>query len=564
MFNLNSKAMKTKTTFKNSLTTAVIALSLLFGFNVKAQTYVYDEVTSSGIFFDGNGAEVSNPVSDAVNSSENCANSGDAGSWQKIQYFPTYTPVAGDFLFISVYNPNGAGPGQIQFEYTSNPDTWQWGGNLEYTEDALTGWVEYSIDLTPHVGNQINKVIVMPAGGSEAEAYADNIYFGTVSVIPVPESPIVYNDEVASGIFFDGNGAEVSNPVSDAVNSSENCANSGDAGSWQKIQYFPTYTPVAGDFLFISVYNPNGAGPGQIQFEYTSNPDTWQWGGNLEYTEDALTGWVEYSIDLTPHVGNQINKVIVMPAGGSEAEAYADNIYFGTVSVIPVPESPIVYNDEVASGIFFDGNGAEVSNPVSDAVNSSENCANSGDAGNWQKIQYFPTYTPVAGDFLFISVYNPNGAGPGQIQFEYTGDPDTWQWGGNLEYTEDALTGWVEYSIDLTPHVGNQINKVIVMPAGGSEADTYADNIYFGSEPLSVDSVETFSEIVFFDESGRVIFAKDQTNTVLEVFDIYGRSIIKENVIGKKSTNTIENIGIYILRIKTGSNTFAVKKLMLR
>ena len=112
--------------------------------------------------------------------------------------------------------------------------------------------------------------------------------------------------------------------------------------------------------------------------------------------------------------------------------------------------------------------------------------------------------------------------------------------------------------------MGNQINKVIVMPAGGSEAEAYADNIYFGSEPLSVDSVETFSEIVFFDESGRVIFAKDQTNTVLEVFDIYGRSIIKENVIGKKSTNTIENIGIYILRIKTGSNTFAVKKLMLR
>ena len=229
MFNLNSKAMKTKTTFKNSLTTAVIALSLLFGFNVKAQTYVYDEVTSSGIFFDGNGAEVSNPVSDAVNSSENCANSGDAEYWQKIQYFPTYTPVAGDFLFISVYNPNGAGPGQIQFEYTGDPGNWQWGDNITYESESLSGWVEYSIDLTPHVGNQINKVIVMPAGGSEAEAYADNIYFGTVSVIPVPESPIVYNDEVASGIFFDGNGAEVSNPVSDAVNSSAICANSGDA-----------------------------------------------------------------------------------------------------------------------------------------------------------------------------------------------------------------------------------------------------------------------------------------------------------------------------------------------
>ena len=414
MFNLNSKAMKTKTTFKNSLTTAVIALSLLFGFNVKAQTYVYDEVTSSGIFFDGNGAEVSNPVSDAVNSSENCANSGDAGAWQKIQYFPTYTPVSGDKLYFSVYNPSNVGPGQIQLEYSSNPGVWVFGGNASYNSGSVTGWVEYSINLTAHVGNEINKVIVMPAGASVADTYADNIYFGTVSVIPVPESPIVYNDEVASGIFFDGNGAEVSNPVSDAVNSSANVASSGTAGAWQKIQFFPTYTPVSGDKFYFSAYNPSNVGPGQLQFEYSSNPGVWVWGDNLAY-----------------------------------------------------------------------------------------------DSG--------------------------------------------------------SVTGWVEYSVDLTAHVGNEINKVIVMPAGGSASAVYVDNIYFADQPsLSTDSVETFTETVFFDESGKVTFAENQTNTTLQVFDIYGRLIIKENVIGKKSTNTIENIGIYILRIKTGSNTFAVKKLMLR
>ena len=412
MYNLNSKVMKIKITFKNSLSTAAIALSLLFGFNVKAQTYVYDEVTSSGMFFDGNGSEVSNPVSDAVNSSANCANSGDASSWQKMQFFPTYTAVSGDFLFISVYNPNEVGVGQVQFEYASNPGAWQWGGNLEYVSGSLTGWVEYTIDLTPHVGNEINKVIVMPAGGSSSVIYVDNIYFGAVSVIPIPESPIVYNDTEASGIFFDGNGSEVSNPVSDAVNSSASCANTGDAGSWQKIQFFPTYTPVDGDFLFISVYNPN-------------------------------------EVEL------------------------------------------------------------------------------------------------------------------GQVQFEYTSVPGTWQWGGNLEYVSGSLTGWVEYSIDVSPHLGNQINKVIVMPAGDSAADTYTDNIYFGSA-LSINSVETFSEIVFFDESGRVIFTKDQTNTSLEVFDIYGRAIIKENINGKKSINKIENTGIYILKIKTGNNTFAMKKLMLK
>ena len=191
--------------------------------------------------------------------------------------------------------------------------------------------------------------------------------------------------------------------------------------------------------------------------------------------------------------------------------------------------------------------------------------ASSGTAGAWQKIQFFPTYTPVSGDKFYFSAYNPSNVGPGQLQFEYSSNPGVWVWGDNLAYDSGSVTGWVEYSVDLTAHVGNEINKVIVMPAGGSASAVYVDNIYFADQPsLSTDSVETFTETVFFDESGKVTFAENQTNTTLQVFDIYGRLIIKENVIGKKSTNTIENIGIYILRIKTGSNTFAVKKLMLR
>jgi bacillopeptidase F (M6 metalloprotease family) len=375
----------------------------------------------------------------------------------------------------------------------------------------------------------------------------------------------VYDDVTASGIFFDGNGSEVLNPVSDAINSSTTCANSGTDGSWQKMQFFPTYTPVAGDLLFISVYNPNSAGPGQVQFEYTSNPGTWQWGGNLEYGSDSLTVWVEYTLDLTSHAGNEINKVIVMPAGASASAAYVDNIYFGTVSVIPVPESPIVYNDTVASGIFFDGNGSEVLNPVSDAVNSSETCANTGDAGAWQKLQFFPTYTPVAGDKLYFSVYNPNGAGPGQIQFEYTSNPGDWQWGDNVTYEAGSLTGWVEYSIDLTSHVGNQINKVILMPAGGSSSVAYVDNIYFSeSSTLSTNSVEIFSETVFFDKTGRVNFTKDQINTSLRVFDLMGRLILNERINGKISEKSISKSGVYILQIENENTATSIKKLFFQ
>jgi hypothetical protein len=296
------------------------------------QTYVYNETISSGLFL-ADGSELANPNPDSVNNSENCVVSGPS-NWSQIQYFPNYIPESCDKIFFSIYNPDNVGPGQIQFEYTSDPGVWQWGGNLEYNIDAVTGWVEYSLDMSSHLDNEINKIIFMPAGSSSSIIYADNIYFGKESVIPSPEPSLaVYDEEIASSIFF-GDGSEVANPNSDCINNSEKCAASGPS-TWSQIQFFPIYTPVNEDKIFFSINNPDNVGPGQIQFEYTSDPGVWQWGGNLEYDVDALTSWVEYSLDMSSHVGNEINKIIFIPAGNSSSIVYVDNIYFGPLSVLP-------------------------------------------------------------------------------------------------------------------------------------------------------------------------------------------------------------------------------------
>lgn len=320
--------MKTKITFRN-VSNAFIALLLLAGLSANAQTYAFNETISSGMFIDGDGASVANPVSDAVNSSANCARSG-TGGWKKIEYFPNYTAVAGAKLYFSIYNPNGAGPGQVKFEYTTGGGE-KWGGNVDYVAGSLTGWKEYSLDLTPHIGNIINKIVVYPSGENSAATFIDNIYFGTISVLP--QDPAVYNETTASGIFFQGNGAQVANPKKDAVNATDNCARSGAGANWQQIQYFPTYSPAAGDKLYFSVYNPNNAGPGQLQFEYTTGGG-WQWGGNLTYESGSVTGWKEYSVALTDHVGKIINKIILMPAGDKTTAAFVDNVYFGSKSAL--------------------------------------------------------------------------------------------------------------------------------------------------------------------------------------------------------------------------------------
>jgi hypothetical protein len=534
--------MKTKITIKNFSRALVLALLLLLGYNAKAQTHVYNESTSSGMFFQGtDGGEVTNPVSDGINSSANVAKSATDGNWQQIQYFPTFTPASGDKIFFSVYNPSNVGPGQLQFEYSSNPGVWQWGDNLSYDAGAVTGWVEYSVDLSSHVGNEINKIIFMLAGNNSSAVYVDNIYFAQSSILTA-ESSIVYDESTSSGMFFESpNGGEVSNPLSDAVNSSANCAYSGttDPFPWLEIQYFPTYTPVAGDKLFFSVYNPNSASGAQIQFN-----DGAYFGGNVAYSG---SGWQEYSITLDDEIGNTLTKIILYPDSGNPVGVYIDNIYFAQNSVLAPAENPIVYDESTSSGMFFESpNGGEVSNPLSDAVNSSANCAYSGttDPFPWLEIQYFPSYTPVAGDKLFFSVYNPNSATGAQIQFN-----DGAYFGGNVTYSG---TGWQEYSITLDDEIGNTLTKIILYPDSGNPVGVYVDNIYFGtSSTLSTNSIAKISNKAFVSKEGNIQFSKVQTNTLLKVYDLMGRLILEEKINGKKGDKVLNNKGIYILRVES-------------
>ena len=375
----------------------------------------------------------------------------------------------------------------------------------------------------------------------------------------------VYNESTSSGIFFQGtDGAEVNNPVQDDVNDSATSAMSATDGDWQQIQFFPTFSPATGDKLFFSVYNPNDVGPGQVQFEYTSAAGTWQYGADVTYEAGSLSGWQEYSVNLNDHVGEEINKIVIMPAGPNSASVYIDNMYFNDQSVSnpATSETTFVYNEDTTSGMFFESpNGAEVANPLPNDVNSSANCAFSGTDNPfpWLEIQYFPSpgFTPATGDKLFLSIYNPDNAPGAQIQFNSGAF-----FGGNITYEAAASSGWVEYSINLDDIAGNELTQIILYPAEGTSIGVYIDNIYFGSETvLSTDFPELLEEFMFIDTEGRVSFENYQENTKLMVFDLNGRMIINENLEGNKSANSLNQKGIYIIKLQKG-NSVNTKKLI--
>jgi len=551
--------MKTKITFQN-FATVLITLLLLTGFTAKAQTHFFQDAVANGTIWHAAASEISNPLSDAVNSSSVCIQNTGTGAWQDTQINSiSYTIKTGDKIYVSFYNPNGATAWQLKMNLNS-VDTWI--GEPSHASAAATGWNEVSVDLASFVGQALTQIKIYPAAGESKAINFDNIYIHTSSVLGASGPTYFFQDAVANGTIWHAAASEISNPLSDAVNSSSVCIQNTGTGAWQDTQINSiSYTIKSGDKIFVSFYNPNGAAAWQLKMNLNS-VDTWI--GEPSHASAAATGWNEISVDLATYVGQALTQIKIYPAAGESKAINFDNIYIHTTSALGAPASTsYVYNESTSSGIYFWPAGSETTNPISDAVNSSANCAVSGTSQSWSQIQYTTVaYSPVSGDKLYFSIYNPSNVGPGQLQFEYT-TGGGWQWGGNLTYDSGSVSGWKEYSVDLASHVGNTINKIILMPAGGSSSAVYIDNIYFSTvSNLSTNNpVVKIKNRVFVSKDGKIQFINEQTNTQLSVFDLTGKLIIEEKINGIQGVKTLNNKGIYILRMQSDQG-FSSQKII--
>jgi hypothetical protein len=369
--------------------------------------------------------------------------------------------------------------------------------------------------------------------------------------ITVHSQTHVYNEVTTSGMFPDPDGALVTNPLPDTFNSSANCAKSATA-AFGKLQIFPTYTPGAADRLYFSVYNPNGAKFAQVKFEYTSAPTVWEDGGDVYYGSTSNSGWVEYSIGLAPNQGNQINKIVLMPSGDSSVAVFVDNIYFHTTSLYPSSNATYFFTNVVENGSIFHSGAGIFNNPLpTDPINSTTKCLRTNGTGAWRETQVFNArYVVKTADKLFISFYNPNNATQWQLRFlfrdgDYIGPAD-------IAHVSNALTGWSEVSVDLTSYLGKEIEKIVLFAAHEELKQVYSDNIYISNNSvLSTNSVTQINDQVRVSKEGKIQFNREQTNTLVAVFDISGRLILEEKINGVQGEKALSQKGIYILRVKS-------------
>jgi co-chaperonin GroES (HSP10) len=540
--------MKTKITFQNFATT-VIALLLLTGFNVKAQTHFFQDAVANGTIWHAAASEISNPKSDAVNSSSVCIQNTGAGAWQDTQISSiSYTIKAGDKIYVSFYNPNGAAAWQLKMNVNGS-DTWI--AQPSHATAAAAGWNEVSVDLTAHVGKALTQIKIFPAADESKSINFDNIYIHTASVLGASGPTHFFQDAVVNGTIWHAAASEISNPKSDAVNSSSVCIQNTGAGAWQDTQISSiSYTIKAGDKIYVSFYNPNGAAAWQLKMNVNGS-DTWI--AQPSHATAAATGWNEVSVDLATYVGQALTQIKIFPTADESKAINFDNIYIGATSVISTPPSQThFFQDAVANGTIWHAAASEISNPKSDAVNSSLVCIQNTGAGGWQDTQINSiSYTIKSGDKIFVSFYNPNGAAAWQLKMNVNG-ADTWI--GEPTHASGAASGWNEVSVELGSYVGQALTQIKVFPAAGQAKSVYFDNIYFASASVLSTNSNSLAKVniqVYVSKEGKIQFGKEQTNSQLSVFDLTGRLIIEEKINGTQGVKTLNNKGIYIVRVKS-------------
>jgi hypothetical protein len=453
---------------------------------------------------------------------------------------------------MSVYNPNGAAAWQLKMDISTSGNTWI--GEPAYTSNATSGWTEMSLDLSSYVGEDITKIFVYPAAGESKSVYYDTVYIHTGSVITTPSTQTYFfQDAVENGTIWHSAGSEVANPLSDSGNSSTIVIQNTGASGWEETQFFPTsYTIKSGDKFYMSVYNPNGAAAWQLKMDLSSSGNTWI--GEPTYTSNATSGWTEMSLDLSSYVGEDITKIFVYPAAGESKSVYYDTIYIHTSSVISAPSTQTYfYQEAVENGTIWHNGVTDISNPLSDSVNSSSIVLQNDGTASWQETQLFPSaYTIQSGDKFYISFYNPNSAANWQLRMDLsTTGSFTQISGGDPAHDSNTSSGWVEVSLDLSSYVGESISKIQLYPVAGESISISYDNIYISSASvLSTSDFLKNESKVFVGANGIVNFSKVQEDATLYVFDVKGALILKEQINGNSSKKALNKKGLYFIKLK--------------
>ncbi|UAM98000.1 T9SS type A sorting domain-containing protein [Polaribacter litorisediminis] len=140
-----------------------------------------------------------------------------------------------------------------------------------------------------------------------------------------------------------------------------------------------------------------------------------------------------------------------------------------------------LFMDEVGTGVHLDfANNpwaSIVSNPLSDAVNTSSYVIENNPTSSWKGISGTLNALVTDTSVFNFQLYNPNGAGNYQVQLFFEGDVSNKSFNGVYNGGQ-----WENIQIDLSAYAGKKITWFWIAPTSGVAEKSYFDEIHITSD----------------------------------------------------------------------------------
>ena len=409
--------------------------------------------------------------------------------------------------------------------------------------------------------------------------------FASLGILKAADLPLDFESETNDFTDFDGGAVTViDNPQSSGINTSTKVAQMvKSAGQTWGGSYITLDNPIdfSSDNTFkMKVFSPRTGAMVLLKVENLND-------GGIAYEKDVETTvaneWEELTFDYSLiNTAESYQKIVLIFDNGTMGDGSANFTFlFDDITMVyeaPTmfpPTLPLDFESSTVDYSFTDFDGGVVTvmdNPQSSGINTSAKVAqmvkNAGQlwGGSWigldapidfstNKTFKMKVYSPRAGAKVLLKVENNSDAG---IAFE-------------KEVETTVVNDWEDLTFDYSEiSKAESYQKIVLIFDNGTMGDGSADFTFLFDDITLTGNTAAVQEA---QESNISIFAYDQQlvvncedallNGKIEVYDLTGKKIMNRVISDNNTQFTLNEKGIYIVRISNRTNQTVISKKVL-
>lgn len=558
-----------------------------FPVNFESGTYTFTN-------FDGGAASViDNPQSSGINTSAKVVqmikNAGQVWAGSKLALASTVDFTTNQVFTMKVYSPRVGVPVLFKLENTDGSVF------VEKTVNTTVAntWETLSFDFSGSTSGVFNGLVFIFQNGTAGDGSANwTFLFDDIEFIPSTAPALILPIDFEAGPYgftdFDGGAATViANPKSSGINTSAKVAqivrNGGATWAGSKLVLNSKIDFSAAATFSMKVFSTRAGVPVLFKLEGDGGAAT-----ELSVKTTVANEWETMTWNFSGQPSNKFNTLVFMFDFGAVGDGSANSTFlFDDVKLIDSSgglaqiDLPLNFEGSTVNYALtdFGGNATVLGADPANAANTVAVTTKTAGAETWAGTTIgtalgFATRIPLTQTSTKISVlvYSPASGITVRMKAEDHKDE-------TLTVETEAKTtianGWERLTFDFSsvatgtnPYNPNtSFDKVSIFfnfGAVGSGAVYYWDDVLFESVTAVAQIQKT--DILITSKNSQIVVSstEDQTNGIIDVYDLAGRKIISHMITGNRTQMNINVKGIFIVRVSdSAKNLIKVKKIVM-